>query len=89
MVGNLTNLNLSEGSLLGGKKCSSLGLSFLEKLGPSGKEPDGMLAGIMASRFPISEVLMRESLDKEAELEVVPTTTSSPEAMGLMTGSRR
>ncbi len=39
MVGNRTNLNLSKGSLLGGKNASSLGLSVLEKLGPSGKDP--------------------------------------------------
>ncbi len=58
MVGNLTNLNLSMGPLLVGKNCLSLGLSVLEKSGPSGKELVGMLAGIMAKRFPIAEMQM-------------------------------
>ncbi len=52
MVGNLTNLNLSMGLLLGGKKFPSSGLLVMEKLGPSGKEPIGMSAGIMANKFP-------------------------------------
>ncbi len=59
MVGNLANLNLSKWSLLGGEKSPSLGLSVLEKLGPSGKEPVGMSAGIVANRFPIDELLMQ------------------------------
>ncbi len=55
MVGSLTNLNLSKRPLSVGKNCLSLGLSVLEKSGPSGKEPVGMSAGIMANRIPIVE----------------------------------
>ncbi len=59
IVGNLTKLNLSKGSLLGGKKSPSLGLSVLVKLDPSGKEPNGISAGIMANKFTTAEVLMQ------------------------------
>ncbi len=59
MVGNLTNLNLSKGLLLAGKKALSSGLSVLEKLGPLGKGPLGRLAGTITKRYPIREVLMQ------------------------------
>ncbi len=59
MVGNLTNLNISKGSLLVGKNSASSGLSVFVKLGPSGNDPDGIFAGIIANRFPIEDVLMQ------------------------------
>ncbi len=58
MVGNLTNLNLSKGLVLGGKKALSLGLLGLEKSGPSRKDPIGVPAGTKANKFPIAEVLI-------------------------------
>ncbi len=86
MVGNFMNLNLSEGSLLGGKKASSSGLLVLEKSGPSGKDPVGVPAGTRANNFPIAEVLMQQNFDKDAELDMVPMTMFSLEAGALIMG---
>ncbi len=88
-VGNLTNLNMSKGSLLVGKNSASLGLSVFVKFGPSGNKPDGMLAGIIVNRFPIADVLMQQSSGKEAEFEAVPTTTSSLASPVTQIGSKR
>ncbi len=88
-VGNLTNLNMSKGLLLVGKNSASSGLSVFVKFGPSGNEPDGMFAGIIANRFPIADVLMQQSIGEEAEFEAVPTTTSLSVSPVAKTGSKR
>ncbi len=58
-VGNLTNLNISKGSLLVGKNSASSGFSVVVKFGLSGNKPDGVFAGTIANRFPIADVLMQ------------------------------
>ncbi len=87
IFGNLTNLNLSKGSLLGG--VSSSGLLVLEKSGPSGKDPSGVVAGTMANKFPIVEVLTQNSFDNDAKLDAVPSTGSLPGEVASMTGRSR
>ncbi len=88
MVGNLTNLNMSKGSLLVGKNSASSGLSVVVKFGPLGNEPVGMFAGIIAKRFPIADVLM-QSIGEEAEFEAVPTTASLSVSPVVKAGSKR
>ena len=77
MFGNLMNLNLSKGLLSDGKNASSLGLSVLEKLGPSRKDPSGVTAETMANKFPIAEVLTQNSFNNDFKLDA---------EMGLDTG---
>ncbi len=88
MVGNLTNLNMSQGSLLVRKNSANSGLSVFVKFGPSGNKPDDMFAGIIANRFPIADVLM-QSIGEEAEFEAVPTTASLSVSPVVKAGSKR
>ncbi len=71
MFGNLTNLYLSKGSLLVGKKALSSGLLVLEKSGPSGKEPSGVVAVTMANKFLRAEVPMQNSFDTDAKFDML------------------
>ncbi len=52
-------LEFVQGVTVGWEKFLRSGLLVLEKLGPSGKEPVGMFAGIMANRFPIAKLLIQ------------------------------
>ncbi len=74
---------------VGQEEFSKLWVVSLVKCCPSGKDPGGMFAGIIAKRFPIADVLMQYNFNEEAELEAVPTMMSSVDAHASKTGSRR